>query len=114
MNFLNLIIVQNVNLIYYIVYTGVTLTSLESVNTAIPSRTRSKNIENVMLWKCVKVSAKHNLRVVLGQSVVTSTLCNLPFEALAKQKKMSLTTVVVSTDQCTAWAGRVQGVRKPL
>ena len=36
------------------------------------------------------------------------------FEALAKQKKTSLTTVVVSIDQCTARAGRVQGVRKPL
>ena len=36
------------------------------------------------------------------------------FEALAKQKKTSLTTVAISTDQCTARAESVQGVRKPL
>ena len=34
------------------------------------------------------------------------------FEALAKQKKKtSLTTVAISTDQCTARAESVQGVR---
>ena len=36
------------------------------------------------------------------------------FEALAKQKKMPLTTVAISTDQCTAKAESVQGVRKLL
>ena len=36
------------------------------------------------------------------------------FKALAKQKKTSLTTVAISTDQCTARAESVQGVRKPL
>ena len=36
------------------------------------------------------------------------------FEALAKQKKKSLTTVAISTDQCTERADSVQGVRKPL
>ena len=36
------------------------------------------------------------------------------FEALAKQNKTPLTTVAISTDQCTARAESVQGVRKPL
>ena len=36
------------------------------------------------------------------------------FEALAKQQKMPLTTVAISTDQCTARAESVQGARKPL
>ena len=34
------------------------------------------------------------------------------FEALAKQKKKPLTTVAISTDQCTARTESVQGVRK--
>ena len=34
------------------------------------------------------------------------------FEALAKQKKMPLTTVSISIDQCTERAESVQGVRK--
>ena len=33
------------------------------------------------------------------------------FEVLAKQKKTPLTTVAISTDQCTARAESVQGVR---
>ena len=35
-------------------------------------------------------------------------------EVLAKQKKMPLTKVAISTDQCTARAESVQGVKKPL
>ena len=34
------------------------------------------------------------------------------FEALAKQRKTSLTTVAISTDQCTARAESVQGSEK--